>query len=283
MFSAYYHLAKPGIIYGNLVAALAGFLYASRASGDLITLLSMMVGLGLMIGGACVFNNYFDREMDKAMPRTQKRALAAGSIPVTTALVYGGILACAGFAILSGGVNSIAALTSLAGLLVYVFVYTPLKPISHHATIVGAVSGAVPILVGYVAVTGIIDWEGWILFAILAVWQMPHFYAIAVFRAEEYAAAHVPVVSLVRGIPATERYIGMYIVLFSIIVAVPTYLGVTGFMYLGVVWAACLWWLWRAYGVAFVEPVSKARAVFGASLIVLLIVCGSLSLGPLLP
>jgi protoheme IX farnesyltransferase len=283
MFSAYYYLAKPGIVYGNLIAALAGFLYASHFVIEPVVLFSMIVGLGLMIGGACVFNNYLDRDMDRAMSRTRTRALAAGSISVVAALAYGVALTCFGFAVLLWGTNSTAALTSLAGLLVYVCVYTPLKRISYHATLVGAVSGAVPILVGYVAVSGSIDMDGWILFAILAVWQMPHFYAIAIFRSEEYASAHVPVVSLVRGVAVAERYMRMYIVLFAGVVALPTYTGVTGSAYLVVVWTACAWWLWRARGSVAVEPALRARTVFGSSLAVLLIVCGALSIGPLLP
>jgi len=191
MIRAYYDLAKPRMVYGNLLVAAAGFAYASQAI-DWVLLLWTLAGLGCVIASACVFNNYFDRGIDAKMERTKHRALASGKIPNRNALLLGAVLLALGIKLLLLFTNLLTFEVALAGFLVYVLVYTPLKPCSPYALFVGAVAGATPPVVGYVAVTNTIDTTAWLFFLFLFVWQLPHFLAIAVYRHDEYAAAKVP-------------------------------------------------------------------------------------------
>jgi protoheme IX farnesyltransferase len=192
MVRDYYHLTKPGIIYGNSLAAVAGFFVASGSVVDWGLLVAMLIGLALIIACGCVLNNYFDRTIDARMERTKNRALVSGRISTTSALLFALLLGAGGVFVLWYFTNPLALAAALGGLLVYVALYTPLKPRSPWALFVGAVAGAMPPVVGYTAVSGVLDWYALGLFAILYVWQLPHFLAIGMYRYEEYAAAGVP-------------------------------------------------------------------------------------------
>lgn len=151
----------------------------------------MIFGLAGVIGSACVFNNYADRNIDARMERTKKRPLVAGTIKPRNALLFASVLVVVGVVLL-WMTDMLALYAALAGFLVYVFVYTPLKPRTGYAVFVGAVAGATPPLVGYAAAAHTLDWYAAALFAFLFLWQLPHFLAIARFRFEEYFAAGVP-------------------------------------------------------------------------------------------
>ncbi len=190
-FRAYYDLAKPRMVYANVLVAAAAFVYASHGTMNLILGAAALAGLGLVIASACTFNNYADREMDAKMERTKCRALPAGILPGSHALLMGALLLLAGLTLLYMTTLP-ALLVALAGWVSYVLVYTPLKPRSPHALFVGALAGAVPPVVGYAAVVGALDLTALMLFAFLFLWQLPHFVAISIYRGEEYAAADVP-------------------------------------------------------------------------------------------
>jgi heme o synthase len=190
--SLYYRLTKPGIVYGNALVAVAGFLYASAGSVNWGLGISMLIGLSLIIMSACVLNNYFDRDIDGKMERTRTRALVAGDLLPKHALIFGVVLGLVGTAMLFFFTTVLALEVALVGWIVYVCMYTPLKRISPHALWVGAVAGATPPVVGYVAVTNTLDSTAWWLFLFLFIWQIPHFLAIATYRYEEYANAGVP-------------------------------------------------------------------------------------------
>ena len=198
---AYYQLAKPRMVYGNLLVAGAAFAYASQGL-DWIALGWALAGLGFIIGSACVFNNVYDRHIDAAMERTKNRALVRGDISVQGALVYGRVLLAAGVAALFFFTNLVTLAAALAGFICYVFLYTPIKHYSPYALYVGAVAGGTPPLVGYAAATGMLDYTAALLFGFLFLWQIPHFLAIAVYRNDEYAAAGVPL--FMRG-PYTQK------------------------------------------------------------------------------
>ena len=214
----YYNLAKPGIVYGNVFTTLAAFLFASRWHFGGMLFFATVVGIAFVIASACVFNNYFDRRLDAKMARTKSRALAAGTIPALAALVYGAVLGLLGLYLLYAQVNVLTAGIALFGFGVYVCVYTPLKPRSALALFVGAVAGAVPIVVGYTAVTNHFDLTALFLFACLFVWQLPHFIGIAMYRFEEYAAADVPL--LVKKPTEQQKSMGRKVFLSSLIVLV---------------------------------------------------------------
>lgn len=288
MLKEYYRLAKPGIVYGNLLTTVAAYLFASR--WQLVTwemwmnFLATIVGLGLVIASACVFNNFLDRDIDKKMNRTKERSLASGSIPNENALLFGALLGLVGFTLLLAFVNLLASFIALVGFVAYVFAYTFLKRTTEWATEIGSISGAVPIVVGYTAFTGRFDWIALILFLILVFWQMPHFYAIAVRRRDEYAAAGIPVLPLGAGVEATKKRMLVYIFLFGLAVFVLMYFGHAGYWYLVITEIATLVWFWRCaetYG-ASDETVWAFRS-FVVSLCVLVVFSVMLSVAAVLP
>ena len=189
---AYYELAKPGIVYGNVLVAAAGFLYAAAGHPNWFLFLYTLVGLALVIASACIFNNYFDIDIDKKMLRTASRGLVVGNISRHGALLFGTILGIVGAALLYFCTTLPAFAAALLGWVVYVAVYTPLKHITPQALWVGAVAGATPPVVGYAAVIGNIDIHAFWLFLFLCLWQVPHFLGIAAYRYDEYAAAKIP-------------------------------------------------------------------------------------------
>ena len=191
MIREYYELVKPGIVYGNALTTVAGFFLALSGPIEWRLLVFVLVGLSFVIASACVFNNYVDREIDAKMTRTSSRALAAGHIPSQNALLFGLALLVLGVVTLHY-TTPLALWVAISGFIVYVFLYTPLKPRSAWALYVGAIAGATPPVVGYTAVTGMFDPYTLALFAALYVWQIPHFLAIAFYRYEEYKAAGIP-------------------------------------------------------------------------------------------
>ncbi|WP_059049449.1 heme o synthase [Paenibacillus senegalimassiliensis] len=207
-------LTKPGILRSNLIAAFAGFWLASRWELDIFGLIVMLVGTGLVMAASCVFNNYFDREMDTKMARTKNRALPTGKLAPKTVLWYASILGAAGLVVLFAFSGPLAGLFGIIGMLVYVVVYTLwLKRTSTWSTSIGAISGAMPPVIGYVAASGQIDLGAWMLFALLFLWQPPHFWALGIRRTEEYRAAGFPLLPVVKGIPRTKIQMIPYLVL----------------------------------------------------------------------
>lgn len=240
----YYLITKPGIIYGNAITVVAGFLLASRGYIDWQLLLATLVGLSLVVASGCVMNNYIDRDIDALMERTKARAMAQGRISTRSALVYAVVLGFIGLGILFFYTNILAVVASLVGLFVYVVVYSMwLKRTSTHGTIVGSISGAMPPVVGYLAVTGSIDLGAVILFLILALWQMPHSFAIAIYRLEDYAKAGIPVLPVKKGIQITKIQMLIYVALFVMATFALAVFGYTGYVYLSVMTTLGLGWL----------------------------------------
>jgi protoheme IX farnesyltransferase len=284
--SEYYRLAKPGIVYGNLLTTIAAFFFARgyELPGALGIFVATAFGISLVIASACVFNNYLDRDMDRMMKRTKNRALVTGAISVRSALAYGMVLGLAGLALLILYVNVLTAAIALFGFISYVAVYSSMKRSSPLAALVGSIPGAVPIVVGYTAVTGHLDLIAGILFLILAAWQMPHFYAIALYRLEEYAAAKVPTFAVVKGVRATKIHLFAYLVLFFLASLSLGFGGHVHFVYLAVMFVASSLWLYKAaQGFTTKEDARWAKSVFRFSLIVLLVFCAAISLAPFVP
>ncbi len=279
--TAYYWLTKPGIVYGNLLPAAAGFFLASRWEVNWLRLAAMLVGLGLVIASACVFNNMLDRNLDAKMARTRRRALVTGRISLTAALIYAAALGLIGTTLLAACTTGLALACALAGLVGYVVVYGVAKRRTTAGTIVGSLPGAVPPVVGYTAVTGHFDLAAALLFATLAVWQMPHFYAIALFRVHDYTTANLPVLPVKHGAAVTKRHILAYIVAFTVISPLLTVFGYTAWPYLVAMIALGLAWL--VLGIRRFRTENNAawgRIMFRFSLIVLLAFSLLVSLTP---
>ncbi len=279
---AYYMLIKPGIIRGNLLAATAGYLLASAWDIEASVFIALVCGLTLVIASACVLNNIIDRDIDRKMPRTKKRALVSGEISVTAAWRYAAVLSLLGFLLLVSWTNWYVVGAGALGAIFYVGVYGYAKRASHHGTLVGTVSGSMPLVAGYLAVTNRIDTGAILLVLLMTAWQMPHFYAIALRRQKEYRAAGIPILPLIKGERRTQREMVAYVFLFTIVVVLLTQTGYTGATFLFVMGPLSLYWLWR--GVQYSDDIKAwGGQMFGLSLVVLLVMSVMLSVGSILP
>lgn len=247
MIKQYLQVTKPGIIFGNLISVVGGFLLASKGSIDYPLFLATLVGVSLVVASGCVFNNYIDRDIDKKMERTKNRVLVKGLIAPSVTLVYATALGIVGFALLYIAASPLAMWLAVMGFVVYVGVYSLyMKCHSVYGTLIGSLSGAAPPVIGYCAVTNEFDAGALILLAIFSLWQMPHSYAIAIFRFKDYQAANIPVLPVVKGISVAKNHITVYILAFMIATLMLTLVGYAGYKYLIVAAAVSVWWLGMA-------------------------------------
>jgi protoheme IX farnesyltransferase len=270
MLRTYYLLTKPGIIMGNLITTGSAFILASRGHFAPWLFLATVAGLFCVIASACAFNNYIDREADGKMARTKARALPQGQITTRDALLFAGSLGLIGVLILSLYTNLLASFVAAAGFIIYVALYSFWKYHTSYATLVGSISGAVPPVVGYCAASGRLDAGAVLLFAILVLWQMPHFFAIALYRSDDYAAASIPVLPLVKGVYATKVQMLLYIIAFTGASLLLTLLGYAGYAYLTVAMLLSIAWL--ALGIQGFKNGNDqlwARQMFRLSLVII--------------
>ncbi len=281
----YYLLTKPGIIRGNLMTAIAGFFFASQGNFDWWLGVAVVSGTAFVIASGCVFNNYLDRGIDQKMARTQGRALVTGNISAKAALTYASMLGITGFAILALYTNYLTVLIGIVGFVDYVILYGYAKRHSVHSTLIGGISGSTALVAGYVAVTGSFDVVALLLFLIMAFWQVPHFYAIGVYRKKDYAAAGLPILPVKKGVLATKKQTLIYIVGYIITVSLLSILGHTGYVYLVVMSALGLWWLIVALkGFApKTDDIKWGHKIFGISLLILMTFSLLISFDWLLP
>lgn len=243
----YILITKPGIVFGNLISVAGGFLLASKGRIHMGVLQATLIGASLVIASGCVFNNCLDRNMDRKMARTHNRVLAKGLMSPTVAVLYASLLGIAGTVLLRAATNMLCVAIILAGFTIYVVVYSLyLKRRSVYGMLIGSLAGAAPPLVGYCAVTNHLDMGALILVSIFSLWQIPHSYAITVFRLKDYTAADIPVLPAKQGIPAAKRHIVGYILAFMVATPMLTLGGYTGYAYLAVATATGLSWLYMA-------------------------------------
>lgn len=284
MLKEYYRLTKPGLVYGNVFTTIAGFLYASRWHVSFGPFVATILGMTLIIASACVCNNWLDRDIDRKMERTKNRALASGRIGGRAALFYSSSLLFLGLVVLYLDVNTLTAGLALFGHLWYVIAYGWGKRNGHWGALVGSVAGAIPITAGYTAATNTFDGTAALIFLALALWQMPHFFAIALYRKEEYAAAGIPTLPAQKGSLATKWQIALYILEFVGAACALTLIHAAGLTYaLVVACAGAAWFVKALRGFGATDEKKWARGVFFYSLVVLLIYSLALSLALLLP
>ncbi len=284
LLKTYYKLTKPGIIYGNLLTTTAGFMLASKSHINLWLLTATLTGTSLIIASACVFNNYIDREIDSKMARTKNRALVTGLISVKTSIIFARILGTTGFLVLACFTNLLTVFLGIVAFFVYVVVYGISKRKSVHGTLVGSIAGALPPVAGYTAVSDNFDLAALLLFLILVFWQMPHFYAIAIYRFDDYKKAEIPALPIVKGIKVTKIQIMLFILAYIFSSISLTFFNYTGYTYLVVSLFFGLGWLW--VGIAdFNSTQDKrwARKIFLFSLVVIVSLSLLLSTSTLLP
>ncbi len=182
----FYELTKPRLSFLSVITAVVGYL-AADPSRDLGVLFSLLIGTSLAAGGAAALNQWMEHEADAKMVRTQDRPIPAGRVAPLHACIYGLCLSVIGCYVLGAGANLLAGTLAAATIASYVLLYTPLKQLTTWNTLIGAIPGALPPLIGWAAAEGRISTLGWILFAILFLWQMPHFFAIAWTHRKDYA------------------------------------------------------------------------------------------------
>ncbi len=231
-FSAYLALTKPDVSFLVLMTTAAGFYMGSRGPVDWVRLSHVVFATMMIAAGTAALNHYIERASDLQMRRTASRPLPSGQLAPREALIFGVVLCIAGAADLAIAAGHLACLLGIFTCLSYLLAYTPLKKRTVWATFVGAIPGAIPPMIGWAAATGKLDAGAWILFAILFVWQFPHFHAIAWMYREDYARAGILMLPVVdKDGTRTYRQIILYAGSLVAISLLPSILGLTGVLY----------------------------------------------------
>jgi len=265
----YYELTKPRITLFCLLMTSGGIALAPQ-SIPWLTVIATLVGSAFSVGAANTLNMYWERETDKLMKRTAMRPLATGRLNASRALLFGIALAAASVAVLGVWVNWLTSALSLFALLSYVLIYTPMKRITPHALLIGAIPGAMPPLLGWTAATAEISLPGLILFAILLVWQIPHFIAISVNHKDDYKRAGIKTWPSERGMrPATVQALLYSLALLPVSLLL-LQVGVASYVYGITAFALGVWMiLMSARGFNPTKHTQWARQLFLVSLVYL--------------
>ncbi len=241
----YIELTKPRITWLILLSTGIGYYFGLRGGLSLSGLLHTILGTGLIASGTAALNQWYEHDEDGRMKRTRARPIPSGRISPRGALVFGAALAAAGFAELALLVNPLSGFLGLGTLLAYLFLYTPMKRRSWLSTTIGAFPGAMPPLIGYAAAHGSLTADAWVLYAILFLWQFPHFYAIAWMYRDDYARAGIRMLPVVEPDGAsTARQIILFLLLLLPVSLLPGYLHMTGPIYLAGASVLGLIFLW---------------------------------------
>ncbi len=229
----YIQLTKPRITWLILMSTGVGFFFGAGPGWSWLVLLHTTLGTGLIASGTAALNQWWERDADARMPRTQKRPLPSNRMSSAKAMWFGIALSVLGFVELWLGANLLTAVLGLFTLTTYLFIYTPLKLRTPHSTTVGAIPGAMPPVIGYAAAHGSLNLEAAALFAILFLWQFPHFYSIAWLYREDYSRAGIKMLPVVDETgERTARQILIYAALLIPVSLSPTWLGMAGNIYL---------------------------------------------------
>src|ERR1041385_637606 len=268
--AAYAELTKPRITFLIVLSSAAGFAMASQRSIDYLALLRSLLGIGLLSSGIATLNQYAERELDGLMRRTANRPLPSGKLAPWEALAFGAGITIVAEIYLLVLVNPLSALLGLTVIAGYVFAYTPLKTRTTLSTLVGAFPGAVPPLIGWTAARATISLEGWILFAILFLWQFPHFLAIAWMYREDYGRAGILMLPVVEPDGrVTAQQIGVYTLMLLPLRLLPTVIGMSGRVYFVGAIVLGLLFLYSSLRAAFSMSRQRARRLLLASVLYL--------------
>lgn len=266
----FYELTKPRMNFLVVITTAVGYYLAVRHSFQWLNLLHTILGTTLTAAGASVFNQFMERQHDARMRRTADRPLPAGRVAPRDALIFAFVLSIAGTAYLALAVNGLTAALGAITLLSYVLIYTPLKRYSSLCTVIGAIPGAIPPVMGWTAVYNAISPEAVALFIILFLWQIPHFLAIAVLYREDYAAAGYKMLPVIDGdMAATSRQIVLYSASLIPATLLPTALHMAGPIYFTLALVLGLAFLSLGLTCAKTRTRADARRLFLASILYL--------------
>ncbi len=280
----YIELTKPRITWLILMSTGIGYFFGLPSAPDwltflkhidLLSLLHTIIGTGLIASGTAALNQWYEREGDLKMHRTAGRPLPSGRLIPGRALGFASALSVAGFVELWLGVNLLCAAVGAFTLASYLFVYTPMKRRTWWSTTVGAIPGAMPPVIGFAAAAGTLTRESWVLFAILFLWQFPHFYSIAWMYKEDYARAGIQMLPVVEpDCRSTARQIVIYGIALIPVSLVPSMLGMSGRIYLIGALLLGLWFLYSGVRVALERTLVRARGVLITSVLYLPLIYG---------
>jgi protoheme IX farnesyltransferase len=266
----YLALTKPRITWLILMSTGIGYFFGQRGPLDLWLLFHSLLGTALLASGTATLNQWYERDADALMHRTESRPIPSGLVTALKALLFGLALIVAGEVELALGVNALTAWIGFATVASYLLLYTPMKQRTWLSTTVGAFPGAMPPLIGYAAACGALTVEAWILFAIIFLWQFPHFYAIAWMYKDDYARAGIRMLPVVEpdGV-STSRHILAFALILLPVSLLPSFLNMTGHWYLAAALLLGAFFLRAAVRVARDRTLPNARLVLKASVIYL--------------
>ena len=266
----YVALTKPRVVSMVLLTTGAGFYLARPDAPALLPLLHVLLGTALAAGGTLGLNQYLERDLDARMERTRRRPLPDGRLGSGEVMAVSGTMLAGGLLYLAFLSNLPAALFTAAIAIIYLGAYTPMKRRSALCSIVGAVPGALPPVVGWVAAQGTVDPLAWVLFAIMFLWQIPHSLALARLYRDDYARAGIQVLPVIdRDGPSTGRHVAVNCLALLPIGLLPTLIGVAGPAYFLVALALGATFLWTGVQLAWSDTAAKARRVLVVSLVYL--------------
>jgi protoheme IX farnesyltransferase len=262
-------LAKPRLNVLVVASSLAGYVMAGGTS-DALRVVLTLVGTALVAGGASAFNQVIERKPDALMRRTRMRPVPDGRVQIGESLLFATVISVAGLLVLGAGVGRLSAIVALATLLTYAVVYTPLKRRSSFATVVGAIPGALPPVIGWAAAGDTLSQGAWVLFAIVFLWQLPHFLAIAWIYREDYARAGFLMLPVLEPDGrSTGRQAILYCAALLPVSLAPTLVGMTDATYFGGALVLSLLFLGLTIRFARTRTTRDARRLFVGSIIYL--------------
>lgn len=279
---AYFLLTKPRVIELLLVTTLPAMILAAEELPSLGLIAAVLLGGALSAGGANTINCWIERDRDQFMNRTRRRPLPAGNIEPTNALVFGLVLEVVAFVWLWATANFLSAALAVGAMLFYVFVYTIwLKPRTPQNIVIGGAAGAVPALVGWASVTGSLAAPAWVMFALVFFWTPPHFWALSIRYRDDYAAAGIPMLPVVKGMKVATQQIFWYSIIVFVTSMAMYPASDVGWIYGAVTGLTGLWFVWKSVGLRQDPTPEKAMSFFTYSNTYLALVFAAIALDTL--
>ena len=233
LLRSYYVLCKPNVVYMMLICALVGMLLAEESVTSVTNIVVALIGIALCSGSAAAINQVIDRKADAAMTRTDQRPLPQGELSATHASSFAFVIGVAGALVLYLYINTLTMILTIASLIGYAFIYTVyLKRATPQNIVIGGLAGAAPPLLGWAAISNTIDPYALLLVLIIFVWTPPHFWALAIYRKDEYAKESIPMLPVTHGVAFTKLQIVLYTIILFIVSILPYIVLMSGGVYL---------------------------------------------------
>lgn len=280
----YLELCKPKVVALMVFTAIVGMLLADPANVNLLTLFYATVGIALVASSAAAINHVADSRIDAAMDRTKLRPLPSGSLDKTSVLMFAFLIGAVGMVLLIMQINVLTAVLTFLSLVGYAVVYTMyLKRATPQNIVIGGAAGATPPLLGWTAITGTVDADALVLFLIIFTWTPPHFWALAIYRKDEYAKVDIPMLPVTHGEDYTRLQITLYTVLMSLVTVLPYFTGMSGLLYLVSALLLNAGFLYYSISLQITKSRTKAINTFVYSIVYLMALFAVLLLDRFLP